>query len=435
MFNKSFSILFFIFSLLISIYSFYKFNLSSEEYLELGNYYLKYIYFSFSLLFLSILFFFINEEIKSYFKIIFLSFILGAYSFEGYIYLNTKYFDSTYKDYEKKTNLKYDTRSRKQVYDDLKKDNNDVTVVSGPTYQLRLDNLENFFLSGISNRQTIHCNENGYYTTYNSDRYGFNNNDEIWNEKKIDYILIGDSFTHGACVNRPDNISSVLSTIKNKNVLNLGYGGTGPLIQYATLKEYFPGNVEKIIWIYFEGNDISGLAEELKSPILQKYITDLDFTQNLKNKNLEKDKWLESIIKKSYVQGSKIKDLKNFLKLYNLRSQLFSQPFNFPKVDSNYENILKKMINFANQNNAELYLVYIPEILWYTSDLDFEENHKSFLKLVNTHNLNLIDVHSELILKTPEPLNLYPPFKSRQHFNPHGYRKIAELISNNLVNF
>ena len=432
MFNKFFSILFFIFSLLINIYSFYKFSFSNEQYSEIHSYYLKYIYFSLFLLLLSILFFFMNKEIKRYFQIVFFSLILGAYSFEVYLYLNINYFNLAFKEYEKKTNLKYDTRSRKQVYDDLKKDNKNITVVSGPTYQLTLDNLENFFLSGVSDRQTIHCNENGYYTVYNSDRYGFNNNDEIWDEEKIDYILIGDSFTHGACVNRPDNISSILSNIKNKKVLNLGYGGTGPLIQYATLKEYFPGNTEKIIWVYFEGNDISGLKEELKNPILNKYITDLNFTQNLKYKNLEKDKWLKSIIKKSYVKGSKIKDLKNFLKLHNLRSQLITQPLIFPKVDANYENILKKMINFANQKNAELYIVYIPEVLWYTSNFDFKDNHKSFIKLVNSYNVNLIDVHSDLMLKIPDPLNLYPPFKSRQHFSPYGYKKIAELIGDNL---
>ena len=55
---------------------------------------------------------------------------------------------------------------------------------------------------------------------------------------EFEYVLLGDSFIHGACVNRPYDISSVLSNLSNKTVLNLGYGGNGPLSQYAIMKEY-----------------------------------------------------------------------------------------------------------------------------------------------------------------------------------------------------
>ena len=102
-------------------------------------------------------------------------------------------------------------------------------------------------LSGISNSMTIYCNENGYYSIYQSDRYGFNNPDEEWDSNEIELLLLGDSFTHGACVNRPDDLSSVLRTLSGYNVINLGYGGNGPLTEYATLKEFFPNNTKKII--------------------------------------------------------------------------------------------------------------------------------------------------------------------------------------------
>ena len=58
----------------------------------------------------------------------------------------------------------------------------------------------------LSNSETIHCNENGYYSIYQSDRYGFNNPDNEWDKKEIEYLLVGDSFTHGDCVNRPNDI-------------------------------------------------------------------------------------------------------------------------------------------------------------------------------------------------------------------------------------
>ena len=102
-----------------------------------------------------------------------------------------------------------------------------------------------FPLSGISNSQTIYCNENGYTSVYKSDRYGFSNPDTEWDSKEIEYLIVGDSFAQGACVNRPNDIGSVLRKLSNKSVLNLGYGGMVS-IEYATLREYLNVNVNKV---------------------------------------------------------------------------------------------------------------------------------------------------------------------------------------------
>ena len=75
---------------------------------------------------------------------------------------------------------------------------------------------------------------------------------------------MGDSYVHGACVNRPNDISSVLRNLSNETVLNLGYGANGPLIEYATLREYLEIGVRKILWFYFEGNDLNDLEYEKK---------------------------------------------------------------------------------------------------------------------------------------------------------------------------
>ena len=54
-----------------------------------------------------------------------------------------------------------------------------------------------FPLSGVSNAETVVCNENGYYFTYKSDRYGFNNPDKEWESQNIKYFIVGDSFAVG----------------------------------------------------------------------------------------------------------------------------------------------------------------------------------------------------------------------------------------------
>ena len=43
-----------------------------------------------------------------------------------------------------------------------------------------------------------------------TDRYGFNNSDKIWDEERIDYVLIGDSFIEGYCQNNENTIAENL---------------------------------------------------------------------------------------------------------------------------------------------------------------------------------------------------------------------------------
>ena len=79
--------------------------------------------------------------------------------------------------YKKSTGKNWDNRTRFQIYENKKKINNDIVIRFQPSYFLNKQNLSIFPLSGISNSETIHCNENGYFSIYQSDRFGFNNPD------------------------------------------------------------------------------------------------------------------------------------------------------------------------------------------------------------------------------------------------------------------
>ena len=110
----------------------------------------------------------------------------------------------------------------------------------------------------------------------------------------------------------------------DKSVINLGFSGTGPLIQFAALKEYFPLNVKNVLWLYYEGNDLIDLSKEKKDPILEKYLIDTSFVQNLKNNQ----KKINNIVKKSVKKQLLLKKKKSntklikFLKLNALRVKL-----------------------------------------------------------------------------------------------------------------
>ena len=104
-------------------------------------------------------------------------------------------------------------------------------------------------MGGISFKNIILCNEAGEWITFDSDRYGFNNNDYVWDYKNVDFMLVGDSFAQGYCVERRSNIAGILES-KGSYAINLGTGGNGPLVNFAVIKEYIellkPKN---IIWI------------------------------------------------------------------------------------------------------------------------------------------------------------------------------------------
>ena len=310
--KKLFSPSILLFSILLLIYTFYK-----SEILWDGNYkhYYK-IYYLISLILIcfSIITFFINEKIKLYLIISVISLIVSFYLFEGYLTLKLNFFkDTLLKEqllkeqflreqiYEKKTGKKWDTRTRIKIYDDLKKIDKDIVISVRPKNYLEqeIKKYSILPLSGISNSRTIYCNENGYYSIYKSDRFGFNNPDVEWDKKEIEYVLVGDSFTHGACVNRPNDISSVLRKLSNKSVLNLGMGGNGPLHEYATLVEYLKDNVKKILWIYYEENDFKSLPQ---NNVLNNYLKDKSFNQKLKFRQNSIDKLALEIVKEKYKQ-------------------------------------------------------------------------------------------------------------------------------------
>ena len=423
-------------SLSLLIYTFYK----SEIYFkgDLRNYYSIYYLITIIFVVLSFLTFYINKKFKDYIIISSISFFVTLYLFEIFLTLKDP-LDKKIKIYEKETGKKYDTRSRFQLFNDLKKKNNKIKIVVFPA--THLNQMKNFFpLSGISNSETIFCNENGYYSIYNSDRYGFNNPDNEWNQKDIEYLLVGDSFVHGACVNRPNDIASELRSLSNKSVLNLGYTSNGPLLEYATLREYLDTNVKKILWMYFEDNDLNELKKEFNDEILHNYFNDLNFSQNLRSKQKEIDTMINRTMEKEiYKQGEVEKNLysKNFknkliklIKIYNTRGVIFKRYKikSQPKAHKEFKMLLRLVKDLAVKNNSKLYFVYLPEYNRYLNNYDNSSYH-SVKKIITDLEIPFIDIDQEVFKKEQNPLKLFP-FKLNGHYNIAGYKKVSEVIYN-----
>lgn len=438
--KKIFPYILLIISIFLFILTYYKSEIHWEG--TRDDYYLIYYILSTLIFFFSIIIFFLNKKTKEYFIILVMSIMLSLYIFEGYSQFN-KMITKEQIIYEKKTGKKYDMRTKLDLYQDLQKKYKKIsTTVTARKFLEENNSILPF--SGISKSKTIGCNENGYFSIFQSDRYGFNNPDKEWDSNEIEFILVGDSFVYGDCVSRPYDITSVLRSLSNKSALNLSNRGNGPLVEYATLREYLKSNVKKILWIYYEGNDPDDLIKELQSNILNEYLKDLSFSQNLISRQNEIDQITNKIIEKEKIKAKEKKVFRikfiNFLKLNHTRTQLNTflpgkfQPYNLTERIRNQEfkKILKLTKNLANKNNSELYFVYLPAYHRYKTDFD-NMNYNLIKKIVNDLGIHLIDIHTEVFEKEENPLKLFP-FELYGHYTPEGYKKIAGALFEKLEN-
>lgn len=419
-----------IFSISFLIWTFYR----SEIYWDgkIRNYYFIYYIISLILILFSIFIFFLSNKIKEYLILSYISLITSLYAFEAFISFE---FISKEKIYEKETGKKFDKRSKFEIYKDLKKINNKIAVKVSPNNHINKYSIQP--LSGIANVETIYKNENGYYMIFNSDRYGFNNPDKYWDMKNIEYVMSGDSFAHGCCVNAPNDIASVLRSLSGKLVLNLGYSGNGPLIQYATLREYLKPNTKKVLWFYFEGNDLRDLKIESESIILNNYLVDSSFTQNLKPKQTEINKLLRKIIKKreknAALEEEKLKKkvfkekILRFVKLFNIRQSIFPKQQQPELPIENFKLIMNKTKELVDKNNSELYFIYLPEYSRYTNRKYDNKYYHEIKNIITDLDINFVDIDREVFQKQKEPIKLFP-FERVGHYNEKGYKNVGEVI-------
>ena len=388
----------------------------------------------------------------TYLKIITFSVISSIYLFQ--IFLTIKYSGSLGEISKKLVYMKialekkYDLRTKYEVYNELKKTNDDVTVVMAPAFGLEYFGQQHFDdylfpLSGFSNKKTINCNENGYYSIFQSDRFGFNNPDTEWDSEEIEFLLVGDSFAMGSCVNRPHDIASNLRNFSNQNALNLGYVANGPLFQYATLREYLDENVKNIIWLYYE-NDIFELDRDLKSNILLNYLNDESFSQKLK---IKQDKINNSLTKffskvetleaKKQLTDKKEKNsiiykIEKFITLKNIRELFLDEHFKKYKIQKKirpeFEKILSKSKELSDKNNSDFYFVFLPSYQRYAYGYDKEEILYNEIKIIaDKLNIKFIDIHNEFLTSKKNPLE-YFPFQTSGHYNIEGYKEVSKII-------
>ena len=117
-------------------------------------------------------------------------------------------------------------------------------------------------------------------------------------------------------------------------------------------------NVNKILILFFEGNDLINLKEELENKILKNYLDDINYSQNLKLKQSKIDKIVyEEIVEEQNRFKNKSTENSNlnkfnfikFIKFFNLRYLIKNQNHNTMKE-------LSKILKMSNQLLKEVKL-------------------------------------------------------------------------------
>ena len=437
--NKIIVLLFFVF-LSLSVFFLIK-DFNTDE--SLKGYYKIYLYF---FLILSLLFFIaiiLNNKFKVYLLVIFCSLVSSLYLFEFYIF---KKGDINF--------LKRDLDNWENKFYYLQKEIKKQDAYTAFSYE----DDKIFSLSGLQNSKILMCNESGYWAKYYSDRYGFNNPDDVWEKKNIDIVFIGDSFTKGECVNQGSEITSQLRELQNLNIINLGWQGTGPLRQFATYREFIKDKQTKyIFWVYFEENDLDDLLQERNNKILMEYFNNSSFNQNLMSEDIKKKVFNlilnkhNEFMKKEFEINDNIRrytNLINYIKLYKTR-QIILANF-YKKFFENKDNLLIE--NYEDENldfyfklldklsdetskNTKIVLVYLPkEKYGFTSGFNKSSKiKKTIFSELEKRNIDIIDIDTKIKDNFFNPGDLYPKQHVGMHFNEKGYKFIAKKINEYLI--
>lgn len=339
----------------------------------------------------------------------------------------------------------YDRRARSEVIADLRDDGVEAVPNFIPGRFLRrtpsIGGVPTIPLGGIGQVPVVHCNynESGYYARYESDEHGFNNPFGIWGRESFEIALIGDSFTHGACV---DVRYADLIRERHPGTLNLGSDGCGPLLELAALKEYLPAaRPELVLWFYYEGNDHKELNKEKRSELLMAYL-ESDFVQGLRERQDEIDAYLTGIVERrarrqrdplpapilARVWDEELRWLPRLrLSVTQLHlANLWRPPAKVHALDSRlFERILRDARITVESWGGELVFVYL--VSYDTIQTGVSHPWREVvLSIAGGLGLPVVDIE-RAFREHPDGLSLFP-FRLPGHYTEEGNRVVAEAV-------
>lgn len=361
-----------------------------------------------------------------------------------------------------------DMRTKRQVVRDLRSRGVDAVPTVPSNFGVTIagpDGRALPILGGVSLATSVYCNESGQHVIYTADEHGFNNPRGMHGRAPLQLAVLGDSFTHGACV-PPEASLAGLARKVFPDTLNLGIGGAGPLSTLARFVEYAaPLRPRFIVWNWFERNDLADLSREIVSAPLRRYLT-TEASFGLRTRQAEIDRALRDAIDARMMerrQRTIPEQVEDVLLLRSLRTRLrlvttllTLRPWapNRKELAGQeglgiVEDILTTAQDVAQGWDGELLVVYLPDASRYcdvapgrswrrycATDFaqDAIENQITYrdemLAMLARLGITVVDGHSAFVDSgRPTDMFYYP----ESHYSPAGYRVIADALLRELT--
>ncbi|HSG39203.1 MAG TPA: hypothetical protein VLE27_06160 [Thermoanaerobaculia bacterium] len=345
----------------------------------------------------------------------------------------------------------FDSRTRLQVITDLRKRN----IRAYPAFYpfrlldspLSVEGVDTIPVSGVARTVTVSCNEGGQYLTFRTDELGFPNPPGIWLKGRADVAIVGDSVAVGECVAPADSIADQLRK-RYPDTVTLGSGGNGPLLELAALKEYLPGlEPERVLWFFFEGNDMANLEEEKQNPILIRYL-EPRFRQGLPRRQEALNEALATYLETAIqAEGVKREDglasITGFLFLRHLRELIWNRldvvfTMDRPRGDfATFARVLREARRTVESWGGQLIVVYLPAPFRYPDQHQFS---KSSRRLLDHTRAGVLGVTRELGIPVIDATRSFPDAPGNAeffypyfaHYTPEGYRAVGRTILDGL---
>jgi hypothetical protein len=233
-------------------------------------------------------------------------------------------------------------------------------------------------------------------------------------------------------------------------------GGNGPLLEYATFKEYEDiYNYKKIILFITPSNDFNDLNNERNNKILKKYLNNRDFKQNLSNK---KNELIKKDILNSFFGNKTERIFNDFFSIYhfnlkeidNTLSKIFKKKltdnnFDYLKdesLDKLFFKVITKFKNTAQEKNKEFYVVFNslnPDVLYPATENFKELNNlllinklEKFKFFLDKEDILFVDFN-DYILNNYNKNNVSLMFKkidgNWDHYTEKGFFELTQLIN------
>ena len=271
---------------------------------------------------------------------------------------------------------------------------------------------------------------------YKKDIFGFRENDEQ-SFYDTNIVIIGDSFGISSCVNFPHDLDTKLrNKLKNKKILNISKGGTGPQYQKEILINLLKKTNTKfdtLIWLFYEGNDHG----DLKRNYGKKLDLDFQITRNWDNQNVDNTKVNYTPSNNIYILRLKLFLANYFRGFGSLVKYLKTYPDLLPN-EKYYDDVVNELAFLLDEIEVKnKFIFYIPGYTRLTYNKIYHPHLNQFdnlklliKKIALKYDFTFIDGAS-IYHEKENPLDVFH-YGLPTHFNIKGYEILANHLSSQI---